>query len=270
MRASIMTGYSYNEIREFWTKQAQLHGKSYAASWSDQYAIELEIRTILDWLDDGDKVLDVGCANGFSTLEFAANKNIEIKGLDYIPEMIQNAKNNLVDFEGKLKGRACFDVGDITQLTEMENSFDKVVVIRVVINLFNWETQKIGLRELHRMVKPGGLLLLSEATLQGWQNMNHFRNEWGLDDIPMPSFNHYLDQDMVIEAMKPEMELIKLDNFSSSYYVGTRIIKVLLSQALNGKVNPANPDMDWNKWFSQLPAAGDFGTQKLFVFKKMG
>ncbi len=265
-----MTGYSYDEIREFWTKQAQLHGKSYAASWSDQYAIELEIRTILDWLEDGDKVLDVGCANGFSTLEFAAHKNVEIKGLDYIPEMILQANNNLVDLKGKLKGKASFDVGDITNLVELENSFDKVVVIRVVINLFNWETQKKGLRELLRMVKPGGLLLLSEATLQGWQSLNHFRNEWGLDDIPMPPFNHYLDQDMVIETMKPEMELVKLDNFSSSYFVGTRIIKVLLSQALDGKVNPNNPDMDWNKWFSMLPAAGDFGTQKLFVFKKIG
>jgi SAM-dependent methyltransferase len=100
-----MTGLSYEEIRDFWTKQALKHGQSYIASWSDQSAIDLEIRTILNWLEDGDKVLDVGCANGFSTLEFAASKNIEIKGLDYIPEMIQNAKNNLVDFEGKLKGR---------------------------------------------------------------------------------------------------------------------------------------------------------------------
>ena len=83
-----MTGLSYEEIRDFWTKQALQHGQSYIASWSDQSAIELEIRTILNWLEDGDKVLDVGCANGFSTLEFAANKNIEIKGLDYIPEMI--------------------------------------------------------------------------------------------------------------------------------------------------------------------------------------
>jgi ubiquinone/menaquinone biosynthesis C-methylase UbiE len=264
-----MTGFSSDEIRKFWTNQARLHGKSYIASWSDQSAIDLEIVTILNWLADGDKVLDVGCANGFSTLEFAANKNIEIKGLDYIPEMIQNAKNNLADLAGKLKGRASFDTGDITHLTEPENSFDKVVAVRVVINLFNWDTQKKGLRELIRMVKPGGLLLLSEATLQGWQNLNHFRNEWGLDDIPMPPFNHYLDEDLVIETMLPEMELIKLDNFSSSYFVGTRIIKVLLSQASGGKVNPNNPDMDWNKWFSLLPSVGDYGTQKLFVFKKL-
>jgi hypothetical protein len=130
--------------------------------------------------------------------------------------------------------------------------------------------QKKGLRELVRMVKPGGLLLLSEATIQGWQKMNLFRKEWGLEDIPMPPFNHYLDENLVIETLKPEMELVKLDNFASSYYVGTRVIKPLLSQSLNNKVNAALPDMEWNRWFSQLPAAGDYGTQKLFVFKKHG
>jgi hypothetical protein len=28
--------------------------------------------------------------------------------------------------------------------------------------------------------------------------------------------------------------------------------------------------MEWNRWFAQLPAWGDYGTQKLFVFRKTG
>lgn len=265
-----MSNYSLEEIRDFWTEQAKLHGKSFAASWTDQYAIDLEIRTLTDWFEDGDRVLDVGCANGYSTLAFAAQKKIDIKGVDYIPEMIEQAHVNKKEMQAGLKGNVSFGVGDITNLTETENYYDKVVVIRVVINLHDWEMQKKGLRELIRMVKPGGILLLSEATIQGWQKMNLFRNEWGLADIPMPPFNHYLDENLVIETMKPEMELVKLDNFASSYYVGTRIIKPLLSQALDNRVNAALPDMEWNRWFSQLPAAGDYGTQKLFVFKKAG
>ena len=264
-----MARLSLEEIKDFWTQQAIKHGKSYAASWTDQYAIDLEIRTIMAHLEDGDKVLDVGCANGFSTLAFAAQKKIDIKGLDYIPEMIVEAQNNKVDWDGKLVGKASFAVGDIMDLSDQDQTYDKVVVIRVVINLQNWESQKEGLRELISMIKPGGLLLLSEATIQGWESMNHFRLEWGLDEIPMPPFNHYLDQDLVIEALKPELELVKLDNFSSSYYVGTRVFKVLLNQALGGRVNVANPDMDWNRWFSKLPPTGDYGTQKLFVFKKL-
>ena len=32
----------------------------------------------------------------------------------------------------------------------------------------------------------------------------------------------------------------------------------------------ANPLCELNRWLSLLPAAGDYGTQKLFVFRKMG
>jgi hypothetical protein len=57
-------------------------------------------------------------------------------------------------------------------------------------------------------------------------------------------------------------------NFASTYYVGTRVLKPLLNQALGSVVDVANPNMEWNRWFSQLPASGDYGTQKLFVFRK--
>ena len=79
-----------------------------------------------------------------------------------------------------------------------------------------------------------------------------------------------LIEDLVIETMKPEMELVKLDNFSSSYFVGTRIIKVLLSQALGGKVNPNNPDMDWNKWFSHASGSWRLWYTKIIRFQEIG
>jgi len=119
------------------------------------------------------------------------------------------------------------------------------------------------------VLKPGGLLLLSEATLQGWRRLNSLRSEWGLDDIPMPSFNQYVDQDQVIAAVTGEAELVELSNFASTYYVGTRLLKPLLALATNAPISVADPNAEWNRWFSQLPAAGDFGTQKLFVFRKL-
>jgi hypothetical protein len=42
----------------------------------------------------------------------------------------------------------------------------------------------------------------------------------------------------------------------------------LLDRALGGVIDVANPNMEWNRWLSQLPAWGDYGTQKLFVFRK--
>lgn len=260
--------YGLSEIREFWTKQALEFGESHAASWSDRRVMEMEIREILQRLDDGDRVLDVGCANGWSTLNFAAQKKLEIIGLDYIPEMIHQARRRLARVERHIKGSVEFDVGDITALAHPSGTFDKLIVIRVVINLADWARQCLALRECARVLKPGGLLLLSEATVQGWQRLNALRAEWLLPPIGMPPFNLYLDEEAVVSEVAPDLELVDLVNFASTYFVGTRVLKPLLAQVLSSAIDYTNPDMEWNRWFSQLPAAGDYGTQKLFIFRR--
>jgi len=65
------------------------------------------------------------------------------------------------------------------------------------------------------------------------------------------------------------MQLIEISNFASTYYVGTRVLKPLLALATKAPLNVADPGAQWNRWFSALPSAGDYGTQKLFVFKKL-
>jgi ubiquinone/menaquinone biosynthesis C-methylase UbiE len=263
------TRLNQSEVFEFWTRQARDHGQSPSASWSDHCVIEMEIAEITKRLADADRVLDVGCANGYSCTQFACARRIELRGLDYVPEMIEQAKQRLRTAQPKLVGSVEFDVGDITLLKEPSNSYDKVVVVRVLINLGTWERQLSGVRECLRVLKPGGLLLLSEATLQGWRRLNLFRREWGMEDIPMPVFNQYLDQDKLIAEVRGEAELLELSNFASTYYVGTRVLKPLLAQAAQASVSVANPNAEWNRWFSMLPPAGDYGTQKLFVFRKV-
>jgi ubiquinone/menaquinone biosynthesis C-methylase UbiE len=230
--------------------------------------IELEIREIVRHLSDGDRVLDVGCANGYSTIQFACQKHVQVRGLDYIPEMVDQARLRAASMASALTGRVEFGVGDATALKEPDESFDKVTAIRVVINLGDWERQRVALRECARVVRRGGLLLLSEATIQGWQRLNKLRREWGLADIPMPPFNQYLDQDAVVQALSPHLQLVEIADFASTYYVGTRLLKPLLTRALDARIDVADPEAEWNRWCAQLPAWGDYGTQKLFVFKK--
>ncbi len=260
--------FTLEQIREYWVRQAVAHGQSPAVSWSDVQVIEMEIREILRYLAEGERVLDVGCANGYSTVQFAAQRNVAIRGLDFIPEMIAEARARLAKAPCELHGAVEFDVGDVTELNEPDNAYDKVVAIRVIIGLGDWTRQVQGLGECVRVLKPGGLLLLSEATLQGWRQLNALRREWGLSEIPIPPFNRYLDQDDVCKVLAPKLELVKLVDFASTYYVGTRVLKPLLAQAIKATVDVANPNMEWNRWFAQLPAAGDYGTQKLFVFRK--
>jgi ubiquinone/menaquinone biosynthesis C-methylase UbiE len=255
------------QIREYWTDQARRLGPDPAASWSDIRAMELEISEIGRRLEDGERVLDVGCANGFSTMMFAQQRRISIRGVDYIPEMVAEARARLA--EPLQQGSSVdFAVGDATNLDEPSSAYDKVVVIRVVINLSTWGRQVQALKEFARVLKVGGTLLLSEATLQGWRRLNLLRQDWGLEPVPMPSFNMYLDEDAVVEVVAPELELVELVNFSSSYFVATRVIKPLLIRALGLDQDPGDPKAEWNRWASQIPAFGDYGTQKLFVLRR--
>jgi len=261
--------FSDREIYEYWTKQAEVHEQQPSASWSDHRVIEMEIREIVRRLEDGDRVLDAGCANGYSSLQFACSKRIRLRGLDYVPGMIEAAQLRQRDLAGQLVGTVQFGLGDITQLPEPSETYDKVVVIRVLINLGSWERQLQALRECARVLKAGGMLLLSEATVQGWRKLNQLRSEWGLEDIPMPPFNRYLDEDQLIAAASEQMALVEISNFASTYYVGTRLLKPLLIRATHAPVDVADPHAEWNRWCSQLPASGDYGTQKLFVFRRL-
>jgi ubiquinone/menaquinone biosynthesis C-methylase UbiE len=260
--------FSLEQIRDFWTEQAKGHGQEAAASWSDLRVMEMEVREILPRLAEGDRVLDVGCANGFSTVQFASQKKIRIRGVDYIPEMIEHARERAGSMGEQLRGTVEFAQGDITALGEPSGAYDKVVCIRVLINLGDWSRQLLGLLECARVLKPGGTLLLSEATLQGWRRLNQFRREWGLPDIPMPPFNQYLDEEKLAGELPGGLKLVEVVNFASSYYVGTRVLKPLLAKAAGGGIDPADPTMEWNRWFAQMPAWGDYGTQKLFVLTK--
>jgi cyclopropane fatty-acyl-phospholipid synthase-like methyltransferase len=53
--------------------------------------IEMEIRQVIERLADGDRVLDVGCANGYSTVQYAAQRRVSVRGTDYVPAMVDQA-----------------------------------------------------------------------------------------------------------------------------------------------------------------------------------
>ncbi len=261
--------FTDREIYDYWTRQAEEHRQQSSASWSDHRVIEMEVREIVCRLEDGDRVLDLGCANGYSSVAFACAKRIRLRGLDYVPRMIEEAELRKRSSLDQLIGSVEFGVGDITQLQEPSDTYDKVVVIRVLINLATWERQLQALRECTRVLKAGGVLLLSEATVQGWQRLNRLRGEWGLEDIPMPPFNQYVDEEKLTASLAEKMQLVEVSNFASTYYVCTRLLKPLLIRATNAPVDAADPNAEWNRWCSQLPASGDYGTQKLFVFRKL-
>lgn len=262
------SGLSAEQIHAHWSSQAQQHGLDPTSSWSDWRAIELEIDAISAFLGPAVDILDAGCATGYSTARYAAATSGFALGVDYVPEMVGHALERRHALPAEIQPRLDFRVGDVREL-ELENeTFDRVISTRVVINLAERDEQARALREYARVLRPGGVLLLSEATLQGLERLNAFRSEWGLPAIGIPAFNLYLDEDTLAETASPHLKLEGVENFASSYFVATRVFKPLLARLSEIDVDVADPDAEFNRWATQLPAAGDYGTQKLFVFRK--
>ena len=255
------------KIKKFWDEQAAKFESSAKASMPDELLHDLEIEQVIARIQEGSKVLDVGCANGYTTLRLARSKRITIKGVDYSEAMIKMANEELRRWGPEVKKTVSFDVGDVLELQEDEASYDQLVCKRVLINLVAWENQKRALENLHRVLKRGGTLLLSEASKQGWENMNRLRKAFYLEEIPMPWHNLYLDEEQLFAFAAPLFETVEVLNFSSTYYVGSRIMQPLILKMFDPERQPEY-DSEINRFFSLLPPYGDYGTQKLYVFAK--
>ena len=108
-------------------------------------------------LNDGHKILDICCANGFGTGILASTfPNCTIKALDLNPHMISFARKN-----NTLLNNVHFQVGDCTQLPFPDNSFDMLTSFLALhelpTNLLN-----SAMKEITRVLKPGGFLFVFE------------------------------------------------------------------------------------------------------------
>ena len=103
----------------------------------------------------GLRVLDAGCGRG-ETLLACARAGAEVAGIDYSPAAIELTGELLADHPADLR------VGSITELPWPDGSFDRVQFSDVVEHLDPAQTVP-ALRELRRVLRPGGYLLVHTA-----------------------------------------------------------------------------------------------------------
>lgn len=119
-------------------------------------ALKRRAREIIDGINprNGDKVLDLGCGDGFylfllSNLGF----NLELVGSDFDQLGLEAAKRNLKN------EKISFTRGDLMKrLPFASNEFDKIILSEVAEHL---PDDLKGLKEVRRVLKPGGTLCIS-------------------------------------------------------------------------------------------------------------
>ena len=110
-------------------------------------------------------ILDAGCGSGYSTeIIIKTFKPSKIIAFDLMPEQIEHAKKRKTD--------AIFYIGDINEIKYQDNTFDAIFVFGVIHHVNSW---KRALRELSRVLKSGGALLIEEPL--GMFNWKEFEDE---------------------------------------------------------------------------------------------
>jgi len=117
-----------------------------------------ELRPILDRADA--VVLDLCCGTGDLTFALARDAKARIVGADFSHTMLVRANEKNV-LQGTEKRSISFLEGDALHLPFANGSFDLVATAFGFRNLANYEA---GLREIFRILKPGGTLGILEFT----------------------------------------------------------------------------------------------------------
>jgi demethylmenaquinone methyltransferase / 2-methoxy-6-polyprenyl-1,4-benzoquinol methylase len=115
----------------------------------------LVARTLKPSLVGGARVLDVACGTGDLSLVLAEAGEAEVVGLDFCRPMLEVARRKAVEESRTLP----FVEGDALRLPFEDETFD---VATIAFGLRNLAGVAEGLRELGRILKPGGRLAVLE------------------------------------------------------------------------------------------------------------
>ncbi|MDU4960697.1 MAG: class I SAM-dependent methyltransferase [Sporomusaceae bacterium] len=170
---------SNSNWQHYFDQKAERHGASVKASdYFDDKSFFMQREHILRWLGElqGQQILDAGCGVGaFSEPLTAANR---VCGVDFSVNSLQFAAARGLETSND----------DLTALHFADNSFDLVLCIGVIQLI---EAYQPVIRELARVVKPGGTLLvqtlhqqsLQRRLLRLFERQKKFDRMYGMDEL---------------------------------------------------------------------------------------
>ncbi len=151
--------------KNVYDRVADLFSGTRAYLWED-----LKAPFFYNFLQTGDRVLDVGCGNG-RLFQLFEGVLIDYTGIDQSEKLIALAREKFPDIS--------FDVGEMTHLPYRDASFDAVYAIASFHHLPTPEKQKQALKEIWRVLKPGGKLIMLNWNLE---------NDWVKGKVATGSF----------------------------------------------------------------------------------
>lgn len=251
-----------DEIKEYWDQRAEESPQ--AATTNDVYLRRVESAALLSQLNavgvpPEARILDIGCGDGATTSAIARNfPSARFYGIDFSAEMVGLAKAR------RESEQISFVTGDVRNLTDQFSvgSFDVIMTNRCLINLRDKDEQFAALGQIRECLAPGGYYFGTENFVGGQAALNSLRRSLGLEEIPVRWHNLYFDEAEFISMASTMFTKVELINFSSTYYLVTRVVYSALCKREGVQPGYEHPIYDIA---ASLPAAGDFSPIKLIL-----
>ena len=148
-------------------------------------------------IEEGQRVLDLGCGTGALTLR-AAMKGAKVKGIDINPQMLDIARGKIVEANLASKVEVCeMGVGELG--AERRESYD-VVMGGLCLSELTEDELTYALRQVKEILKPAGLLLIADEVRP--KSISKLMLNW-LIRLPLVVFTYLITQ----ATTKPVMDL---------------------------------------------------------------
>ena len=178
----------------------------------------------------GRRALDLGCGTGLNLDHLS--KLAQPVGTDYVEEALQFCRE---------RGHSMLCKADAAELPFGDSFFDIITALDVIEHL---DDDVTALRELHRVLRPGGLAVISVPA---------YPVLWTYWDDILGHRRRYTTRTMRVAAEKAGLEVLKV-SYSNMLTLfpatGVRILKALLHRAAETRRQPTVPESD----FVALPA----------------
>lgn len=263
-------------IQDHYRQQADQHGLEPTSTMADLVTRQKEINAILEALAcinrPGMDVLEIGCGNGYLLEQMRQRfPAYHLYGLDYSSDMMDLARQRQIP-------DCRIESGDVRKLGLIDRHFDIVVSERCLINLLDRADQHRAFTELHRVIMPGGYLVMIEAFMDGLDNLNRAREQLGLPPNKPPEHNLWFRYDELFREIGHLFEPVSLNevvdpmaiggplpdsNFLSSHYFISRVLYPAITKA------PIVYNSELVRFFSDMTPRGDYSPIQLYVLRRL-
>lgn len=174
------------------------------------FAHPLNLRRVTHWLSYDSVIIDFGCGYGRCLGELAEADYEKLIGFDFSPAMIEAARERFPEIT--------FEQIESVKIPLPDESIDGALLFSVLTCVPTDDGQRAIVKELHRVLRRGGLLYISDLALQSDErNLERYARDeakygtYGVFDLPEGVTVRHHDPRW-IENLTREFYMVALDD----------------------------------------------------------